>query len=63
MRLHQTGAGDWLEQDDSVTTAGTPNGISRQEHGAIAKPAGNAASRRGGKPTGVRILVMAPSSS
>lgn len=34
MRLHQTGAGDWLEQDDSVTTAGTPNGVSRQEHGA-----------------------------
>jgi hypothetical protein len=24
MRLHETGAGDWLEQDDSVTTAGIP---------------------------------------
>jgi hypothetical protein len=62
MRLHETDAGDWLEQDDSVTTADTP---------PMAFPAGarrhsqasNAASRRGEKPIGVRILVIAPSSS
>jgi hypothetical protein len=39
MRLHETDAGDWLEQDDSVTTADTPPMAFRQEHGAIAKPA------------------------
>jgi hypothetical protein len=60
MRLHETDAGDWLEQDDSVTTADTPPMAFRQEHGAIAKPASNVASRRGEKPIGVRILVIAP---